>query len=170
MKEALLNFFSIKGRINRKKFNIPFLSYLAISQVFSGYLYMLTYGIDKRFQRGIPVYEHEISQVETLLVTSLALIIIGRLLFIPYTIKRLHDLNRSELFILIPIVNIIYLTAIGFYEVPENRIFILIGGMFNWYLVLFEGTRGPNQYGEDPLRPNKNAQDPSTPTPPTLIQ
>ncbi len=42
MTKTLLYFFSIKGRINRKKFNIPFLSSLAISQLFSGYLYAYT--------------------------------------------------------------------------------------------------------------------------------
>lgn len=56
------------------------------------------------------------------------------------SIKRLHDLNKSGWLLLIRLVNII--PIIGW----------IIAFVFEVYLFLADGTQGPNQYGQDPLR------------------
>lgn len=56
------------------------------------------------------------------------------ILFLPFSVRRLHDLNKSGwwmLICLVPIVNI----------------------FFGIYFGFFKGTEGPNNYGEDPLAP-----------------
>lgn len=54
------------------------------------------------------------------------------ILFIPFSIRRLHDLNKSGWFLLISLIPI-------------------INFFFGIYAGFFKGTEGPNDYGEDPL-------------------
>jgi uncharacterized membrane protein YhaH (DUF805 family) len=91
------------------------------------------------------------------MIISIALIVIGNnsgmiyldslyslAVFIPYLavgVRRMHDVNKSGWFILIPIYNLI--------------------------LFFTEGTQGPNNYGPDPKRPEfeefLNEADPGLP-------
>lgn len=61
-----------------------------------------------------------------------AVSLVMSILFLPFSVRRLHDLNRNGLFMLlvfVPIVNFFFGIYVGF----------------------FKGTEGPNQYGDDPL-------------------
>lgn len=54
------------------------------------------------------------------------------ILFLPFNVRRLHDLNRNGLWLLLTLV-------------PVVNIF------FGIYTGFVKGTDGPNQYGPDPL-------------------
>ena len=54
------------------------------------------------------------------------------ILFIPFSIRRLHDLNKSGWFLLISLIPV-------------------INFFFGIYAGFFKGTEGPNDYGDDPL-------------------
>lgn len=54
------------------------------------------------------------------------------ILFLPFNVRRLHDLNRNGLWLLLTLVPIV------------NFFFFIC-------LCFVKGTNGPNQYGPDPL-------------------
>lgn len=55
------------------------------------------------------------------------------ILCLPFTVRRLHDLNKSGWWYLVFLIPI-------------------IGFFFFFYFGFFKGTDGPNAYGPDPLR------------------
>ena len=54
------------------------------------------------------------------------------ILFLPFNVRRLHDLNRNGLWLLLTLVPLV------------NFFFFIC-------LCFVKGTNGPNQYGPDPL-------------------
>jgi uncharacterized membrane protein YhaH (DUF805 family) len=83
------------------------------------------------------------------LVVSLALIIPS----IAVTVRRLHDTDRSGLWLLAPIgIAILAIVALQINETLAVVFFVAYFAMAIALLVFMflEGTRGPNRYGEDP--------------------
>lgn len=54
------------------------------------------------------------------------------ILFLPFNVRRLHDLNKNGLWLLLTLVPIV------------NFFFFI-------FMCFFKGTDGPNKYGPDPL-------------------
>lgn len=115
-----LRSFDFNGRMNRAKYWMYILYGFLLSWVIEFMLSMIV---------GI------IGSEEVLLlsiVLSFVLYIVFAILTLPFTVRRLHDLNKSGwwyLIFLIPIINFFFGLYVGF----------------------FKGTDGTNQYGPDPL-------------------
>jgi uncharacterized membrane protein YhaH (DUF805 family) len=70
------------------------------------------------------------------------------------SVRRLHDVNKSGLLILlvfVPVVLFMWTFFTGAYMLMLLFALVMLGFGI-WLLVLYctEGTRGPNKYGEDP--------------------
>lgn len=113
-----INFFNIKGRITRNAFFLRLLFAFGI-YILSSLLF--NFELHKRFS-----YRFEIL-VETIYLYLLPSILI--LFVLIQGVKRLHDINKSGLFLLIPV--------------------------YNLYLILGDGSNGNNNYGIDPKPASK---------------
>jgi uncharacterized membrane protein YhaH (DUF805 family) len=113
-------FFNIKGRINRKVFFLRWLFTLSI-YIISSFLY---------FNGYFGEYEsREFIFFETIQIYILPILIL--IFNLIQGAKRMHDVNKSGWYFLIPLYNV--------------------------YLIFLAGTRGNNDYGIDPA-PVKNVQ------------
>ncbi len=74
----------------------------------------------------------ESAAVLAICVVMFLFVVISTILYVTLSIRRLHDLEKDGMFVLLAFVPTV------------NFIFWL-------YLCLVKGTDGPNQYGEDPL-------------------
>jgi uncharacterized membrane protein YhaH (DUF805 family) len=125
------DFFSFKGRIRRSTFFIRMLILFIIN-------FIILFGI------GFMIFILAMAGIaENAIMTLMFIIMIPiMLLFSALSIiqygKRLHDLNQSAILVVIILVSII--PYIGW----------VISFIFGLYLLLVDGTVGPNQYGEDP--------------------
>jgi uncharacterized membrane protein YhaH (DUF805 family) len=127
--------FTFQGRINRAKYWLAVVVYLAIMIVIVALAFLLAFGM-LFFVTGGIIY--------------LGMLISG----IAVGIKRLHDRDKSGwwllLFYLLPGV----LGGIGS-ALDMETIFALAGGAISIWMIVelgfLRGTSGPNQYGPDPL-------------------
>lgn len=93
-------------------------------------------------------------------------VLFGLLLIYPsfaLAVKRAHDRDRSTgliaaFFALVILLNIIQLLGVGSWPGAARILFVTVSALwfaFMIFLVIdlgfFRGTRGPNQYGPDPL-------------------
>lgn len=116
-------FLSTKGRINRKIFILYAISYCLFCLVLLVPTLFIIFSITD---------DNIIEFITAVVATLLELALLPSLFL---SIRRLHDIEKSALWILlyvIPLVNI---------------------GLF-LYLCLKKGTNGVNKYGEDPLKLN----------------
>ena len=126
-------FFTYKGRLNRKPYN---LRVMPIS-LFIGFYSQLLIELDKipykEFCSAIGVSEETGVWVGIIMILVWLISTIGGGISIYMNaIRRLHDLNKSGWFTLLMIIPI-------------------VGFFFGWYLILVKGTTGSNRYGSDPL-------------------
>ena len=105
-------FFSLDGRLNRKPYFFGNLALALISGVFG------------------TIMETSTSTLISILGFIIGIVaIIGS---ISLMVKRLHDLDKGGLWVLLAVIPI-------------------VNFFFGIYLLFFKGTDGYNQYGEDPL-------------------
>lgn len=146
VRELKEQYFSFKGRVNRKPFMYRLLVIGGLSIFFL--LYIIT--IEPHLKEDLPNFTQNLRRQLIFWVFYIPLAISS----LSIGIRRLHDLNRSEWWIFLSL-----LPMVGSY-IPQSEDTILtitafnyIGQMFNLYLLLAKGTNGPNKYGEDPLIP-----------------
>ncbi|WP_420133065.1 DUF805 domain-containing protein [Rhodopseudomonas sp.] len=145
--------FSFKGRINRAKYWLVSLLNVAAWMVFGSIALIWLGGLDSdnlfRFAGGALL----------IWAVAIALSIAGTWAFLATGIKRLHDRDKSGWWIVLfwfgPGLGGGSGTAMG--DSSANLALSLIGfGIAVWGFVelgCLRGTRGPNQYGPDPLEP-----------------
>lgn len=115
-------FFRYDNRLNRKRYILRLLALSAIYVPLFFVTAFLATGI-------ITINKNIITAVNVLLIFLYVLLTCSSVMLM---MRRLHDLNRPGWFcigMLLPVINIVLLI----------------------YLVFFKGTKGPNQYGPDPL-------------------
>lgn len=115
-------FLSTEGRINRKIFILYLIAFNLLMLVLAAPMFFINFGNDD-------------FAVEIISTTISAIVELAMLPGFFLSVKRLHDLNKSAVFIvlyLVPLVNIIFLL----------------------YLICFKGTKGENRYGSNPLNPD----------------
>ena len=113
-------FLTTEGRLNRLKY----FKYLLISII--GFLV-----VDIALQMPVAIITGDSEGTLITIVNGVAQFA-WFMIYLCLVIRRLHDLNRRDLFaflVLVPLVNLI----------------------FEIYLLFFKGTNGFNQYGPDPL-------------------
>lgn len=126
-------FFTYKGRLNRKPYN---LRVMPIS-LFIGFYSQLLIELDKipyeEFYSAIGVSESVGDLIGIIMILIWLISTIGGSISIfMNAIRRLHDLDKSGWLLLLMFVPI-------------------VGFFFGWYLILVKGTNGNNRYGPDPL-------------------
>ena len=145
--------FSFKGRINRGKYWLAALIYVAVWTTFIAVSLVWLGGLN-------------IDNLLSFAGAALLIWLIGLILFIAGAwsgfavgVKRLHDRNKSGWWI-IP-----FIVATGLYSEFGDRpagswakrfVGLAAFGFFIWGLVdmyCLRGTRGPNRFGSDPLAP-----------------
>ncbi|MEI7805091.1 MAG: DUF805 domain-containing protein [Hyphomicrobiales bacterium] len=135
-------FYGFEGRINRAKYWLAVGVFLAIAIVLTLLAIMLGLGVD----------------VEDLAETSLSVIVIAIIVYIPMLIagiavgmKRLHDRNKSGWWLVLFYAAPALLSWLG----GENMILSLVSFIISiWAIVelgFLRGTPGANSYGPDPL-------------------
>ena len=115
-------FLSTEGRINRKIFILYLIAFNLLMLVLAVPMFFINFGNDD-------------FAVEIISTAISAIVELAMLPGFFLSVKRLHDLNKSAVFIvlyLVPLVNIIFLL----------------------YLICFKGTKGENRYGSNPLNPD----------------
>ena len=112
-------FLSTEGRINRKIFILYIIAFSLLVIVLAIPAFFINFG----------------NNDFTIEIISTIISIIAELAMLPgifLSIKRLHDLNKSAVLIIL-------------YFVPLINVFFLL------YLICFKGTKGQNKYGQNPL-------------------
>jgi uncharacterized membrane protein YhaH (DUF805 family) len=145
--------FSFQGRINRAKYWLVALLNIAAWIVFGSIALIWLGGIDPenlfRFAGGALL----------IWVVAIALSIAGTWAFLATGVKRLHDRDKSGWWILLFWFGPSLLGGSNqtMEDSPVSLVLALIGlGIAIWGFVelgCLRGTRGPNQYGSDPLEP-----------------
>jgi len=124
------NFFSFKGRIRRSTFGIRLIAFYI--GVFISY-FLISIGTILAIEIFATILPESTPGVGVFILLIL-LFILYLIVFIAYImqiVKRLHDLDKEEIWailIFVPLVSVIFLL----------------------YLIFTDGTVGPNRYGEDP--------------------
>lgn len=74
---------------------------------------------------------------------------------ISVSVRRMHDLNRSGLWLLFPYACMLLALIIALMGMmPVGVVLLILGGISIialWIMMIFRGTVGPNRYGEDPV-------------------
>lgn len=115
------NYANFKGRLRRKDYWSFALLTFCIYLAIYAVVYILTYIFGGEAVTAASIYS---------VITG----IIGLILLVPslaISIRRLHDINKSGWFLLLALIPI-------------------VGGIILLIFACIEGTRGPNEYGEDP--------------------
>ena len=138
--------FSRKGRIGRVQYGLSVLSILGVC----GGIVVIADAIDRA--TGL----HALLALRIAFGTLLAMALLGLGLLTPLGIKRLHDRDKSGLwlciFYVLPALLIVNDQAVG---AGSLRVVVLIA-LVSWSvleLCCLRGTPGPNRYGDDPSEP-----------------
>lgn len=127
--------FSLKGRLNRKRYVLRALCLMCVAFIV---ILLLAFTMPSYFN-SLSGYGSEAQRI----VINLILVCIG----IPLALRRLHDLNRSGWWLAGYFINAaipLSMPIVGM--ITGTYCFIL-----SLYALFFKGTDGPNRYGEDPL-------------------
>ena len=127
----MTDYFSEKGRLNRWP-------YFLRMCVFYGFFFLIWISMVVADYGGIIGSIGFIIFILLILI-ALPVLFIGSVFALAQSIQRLHDLDKSDRYILIIFADIIPLIG---------RIIVL---GFVLYLFLAKGTTGPNRFGPDPL-------------------
>lgn len=132
---------AFEGRINRFRY-IFFLLGIWFILTTLNYLWFVLYGIKRIFVGEVSLFIPWIFYF------------IGIIYYFSLMIRRLYDLNRSLLFTIPTILILVIDGFISPYDVRESTLYPflwLVNLLLFFYLLLFKGTKGANQYGPDPL-------------------
>ena len=141
VKEFKHDYFSFKGRLNRK----PFLMRLMMLGAISIFFVLIVINAEPHLKEDPAHFATNVRKSLVFWVYYIPLIIAS----ISLGVRRLHDLNLSGWWMLLgsgallSTVN----TAIDL----AAAILFYIAQLFNLFLIFFRGTKGPNRFGEDPV-------------------
>lgn len=135
---------TFKGRINRFRY-IWYSIGTGLIIAIPSFVFLGIYGFRAIALGDVPFF---------VILINYALEILSLLYAFSFMIRRLHDLNRSVLF-LTPIV-LIYIIGwfISLDDILNSSLFpfLILANLFLFiYLYFFKGTEGSNPYGPDPL-------------------
>ncbi len=129
-----MKLFKTAGRINRA----PYIGYTIGMNVAAVILFLAMVVVILPFMPAdgdiddVDMAAFESAAVLAICVVMLLFMAISTILYVTLSIRRLHDIEKDGMFVLLAFVPTV------------NFIFWL-------YLCIMKGTDGPNQYGEDPL-------------------
>ena len=134
VKEFKHDYFSFKGRLNRK----PFLMRLMMLGAISIFFVLIVINAEPHLKEDPAHFATNVRKSLVFWVYYIPLIIAS----ISLGVRRLHDLNLSGWWMLLGGNTAIDLAA---------AILFYIAQLFNLFLIFFRGTKGPNRFGEDPV-------------------
>lgn len=142
-----MKFFSFKGRASRSDIIIVYL----FRTMVTFFIYSCSYGLLLVIVHN--AYKEQHANVPIMLISLLTFVclklelVIQAALILQVTIRRLHDINLSGWWVLLCAV----LFYVLFY-IEQFYIVSILGAIFLLILVFKKGTKGPNRFGDDPLK------------------
>ena len=155
VKEFKHDYFSFKGRLNRK----PFLMRLMMLGAISIFFVLIVINAEPHLKEDPAHFATNVRKSLVFWVYYIPLIIAS----ISLGVRRLHDLNLSGWWMLLGSGALLSTVNTGNTAIDlAAAILFYIAQLFNLFLIFFRGTKGPNRFGEDPVpqpvkEPKKNA-------------
>lgn len=156
VKELKQDYFSFKGRLNRK----PFLMRLMMLGVISIFFVLIVINAEPHLKEDPAHFGQNVRQSLVFWVYYIPLIISS----ISLGVRRLHDLNLSGWWMLLGAGAMLGSTDFGNSQINlAAAILFYVSQLFNVFLIFFRGTKGANRYGEDliaaPAKEKKSKKD-----------
>ena len=149
VKEFKHDYFSFKGRLNRK----PFLMRLMMLGAISIFFVLIVINAEPHLKEDPAHFATNVRKSLVFWVYYIPLIIAS----ISLGVRRLHDLNLSGWWMLLGSGALLSTVNTGNTAIDlAAAILFYIAQLFNLFLIFFRGTKGPNRFGEDPVRKEEN--------------
>ena len=144
VKEFKHDYFSFKGRLNRK----PFLMRLMMLGAISIFFVLIVINAEPHLKENPAHFATNVRKSLVFWVYYIPLIIAS----ISLGVRRLHDLNLSGWWMLLGSGALLRTGNTGNTAIDlAAAILFYIAQLFNLFLIFFRGTKGPNRFGEDPV-------------------
>lgn len=144
VKEFKHDYFSFKGRLNRK----PFLMRLMMLGAISIFFVLIVINAEPHLKEDPAHFATNVRKSLVFWVYYIPLIIAS----ISLGVRRLHDLNLSGWWMLLGSGALLSTVNTGNTAIDlAAAILFYIAQLFNLFLIFFRGTKGPNRFGEDPV-------------------
>ncbi len=144
VKEFKQCYFSFKGRINRKAFLMRLIGLAAISVFFV----LIVINVEPHLKEDPKNFATNVRRSIVFWVYYIPLIIAS----ISIGVRRLHDMNLSGWWMVLSAGAVLSSSDFGNDKINlAAGILFYLSQIFNIFLIVWRGTRGPNKYGEDPL-------------------
>ena len=141
VKEFKHDYFSFKGRLNRK----PFLMRLGAISIF---FVLIVINAEPHLKEDPAHFATNVRKSLVFWVYYIPLIIAS----ISLGVRRLHDLNLNGWWMLLGSGALLSTVNTGNTAIDlAAAILFYIAQLFNLFLIFFRGTKGPNRFGEDPV-------------------
>lgn len=148
VKEFKHDYFSFKGRLNRK----PFLMRLMMLGAISIFFVLIVINAEPHLKEDPAHFATNVRKSLVFWVYYIPLIIAS----ISLGVRRLHDLNLSGWWMLLGSGALLSTVNTGNTAIDlAAAILFYIAQLFNLFLIFFRGTKGPNRFGEDPVPQEK---------------
>ena len=157
VKEFKHDYFSFKGRLNRK----PFLMRLMMLGAISIFFVLIVINAEPHLKEDPAHFATNVRKSLVFWVYYIPLIIAS----ISLGVRRLHDLNLSGWWMLLGSGALLSTVNTGNTAIDlAAAILFYIAQLFNLFLIFFRGTKGPNRFGErTPARKRKEENQRRTP-------
>lgn len=144
VKEFKQDYFSFKGRLNRK----PFLMRLMMLGAISIFFVLIVINAEPHLKEDPAHFSENVRRSLVFWVYYIPLIIAS----ISLGVRRLHDLNLNGWWMLLGAGAMLGSTDFGNSQINlAAAILFYVAQLFNVFLIFFRGTKGANRYGEDPI-------------------
>lgn len=144
VKEFKHDYFSFKGRLNRK----PFLMRLMMLGAISIFFVLIVINAEPHLKEDPAHFATNVRKSLVFWVYYIPLIIAS----ISLGVRRLHDLNLSGWWMFLGSGALLSTVNTGNTAIDlAAAILFYIAQLFNLFLIFFRGTKGPNRFGEDPV-------------------
>ncbi|CDB35535.1 putative uncharacterized protein [Phascolarctobacterium sp. CAG:266] len=144
VKEFKHDYFSFKGRLNRK----PFLMRLMMLGAISIFFVLIVINAEPHLKEDPAHFATNVRKSLVFWVYYIPLIIAS----ISLGVRRLHDLNLSGWWMLLGSGALLSTVNTGNTAIDlAAAILFYIAQLFNLFLIFFRGTKWPNRFGEDPV-------------------
>ena len=145
VKEFKHDYFSFKGRLNRK----PFLMRLMMLGAISIFFVLIVINAEPHLKEDPAHFATNVRKSLVLFWVYYIPLIIAS---ISLGVRRLHDLNLSGWWMLLGSGALLSTVNTGNTAIDlAAAILFYIAQLFNLFLIFFRGTKGPNRFGEDPV-------------------
>lgn len=144
VKEFKHDYFTFKGRLNRK----PFLMRLMMLGAISIFFVLIVINAEPHLKEDPAHFAVNVRKSLVFWVYYIPLIIAS----VSLGVRRLHDLNLSGWWMLLGSGALLSTVNTGNTAIDlAAAILFYIAQLFNLFLIFFRGTKGPNRFGEDPV-------------------